>query len=349
MASKAVCSIGFLQTPISLPMINELKHFAKILGLLLATAFLIFLVNQIAGVVGLASELHPYFGILVLLLSITGLGILILYPIYLWIKLPAALVPPTDKSTPEYDTFLQAYRKRLKVNQVVVEAGIDVMEDNGLESASKVLEQEALKLTQSSSGAVFLSTAISQNGSLDAFMVLIAQTRLVWSIARIYNQRPNPKEMLWLYSNVAGSTFLASKLEDVDISQQVTPIISKVMGNMAGGAIPGFATASGILTNMVFDGTVNAFLTLRVGAITRLYCDPLNRETKSGVRKIAIKEAAIHLGSIVAEGSQKVSSTFWNASKGAAGDVISKAGGAVKGVGKSVKNTLSKVAKPFRN
>ena len=31
-----------------------------------------------------------------------------------------------------------------------------------------------------------------------------------------------------------------------------------------------------------------------------------------------MKEAAIHLGSIVAEGSQKVSTTFWNASKGAA-------------------------------
>ena len=75
-------------------MVNELKHFAKIIGLLLATAFLIFLVNQIAGVVGLASELHPYFGIFVLLLSITGVAILIGYPIYLWIKLPPALVPP---------------------------------------------------------------------------------------------------------------------------------------------------------------------------------------------------------------------------------------------------------------
>ena len=45
---------------------------------------------------------------------------------------------------------------------------------------------------------------------------------------------------------------------------------------------------------------------------------------------------------------QKVSSTFWNASKGAAGDVIGRAGGAVKGVGLSVRNTLSKVGKPFR-
>ena len=64
---------------------------------------------------------------------------------------------------------------------------------------------------------------------------------------------------------------------------------------------------------------------------------------------MAITEAAIHLGSIVVEGSQKVSSTFWNASKGAAGDAIGKASGAVKGVGQSVKSTLAKVSKPFRN
>lgn len=330
-------------------MIKEIKHFAKILGLLLVTAFIIFLVNQIAGVVGLASNLNSYFGLVVLVLSISAVGFLILYPLYLWWKLPPALVPPDDKTGVAYENYLDNYRKRLETNPLILEAGIDVFEENGLVSASKVLEQQALTFTQNSAGAVFLSTAISQNGRLDAFMVLMAQMRLVWNISNLYNQRPNPREMLWLYSNVAGSTFLASKLEDVDISQQVTPIVSKVMGNMAGGAIPGFATASSMLTNMIFEGTVNAFLTLRVGAITRLYCDPLNRETKSGARKMAITEAAIHLGSIVVEGSQKVSSTFWNATKGAAGDAIGKASGAVKGVGQSVKSTLAKVSKPFRN
>ncbi|MCB1121475.1 MAG: YcjF family protein [Verrucomicrobiae bacterium] len=330
-------------------MISELKHFAKVLGLLLATAFIIFLINQIAGVVGLASEVHPYFGIFILLLAVAGVAILIGYPLYLWWKLPPALIPPHDKSSPEYDRFLEAYRKRLRTNPVIRESGIDVMEENGLEAGSKVMELAALKLTQNSAGAVFLSTAISQSGRLDAFMVLMAQTRLVWNIAKIYNQRPNPRELLWLYTNVAGTTFLASKLEDIDISQQVTPVVSKVMGNIAGGAIPGFATASSILTNMVFEGTVNAFLTLRVGAITRLYCDPLNRETKSGARRLAIKEAAIHLGSIVAEGSQKVSSTFWSASKGAASDVIGRAGGAVKGVGKRVTDRFTRIRKPSEN
>lgn len=329
-------------------MIKELKHFAKILGLLLATAFVIFLVNQIAGVVGLASNLHSYFGIIVLVLAIAAVGFMVVYPLVLWFRLPPALLPPEDKTGDAYQECLDHYRKRLKKNPLVIEAGIDVFEENGLTAASKVLEQKALSFTQNSAGAVFLSTAISQNGRLDAFMVLTAQMRLVWNISQLYNQRPNPKELLWLYSNVAGSTFLASKLEDVDVSQQVTPIVSKVMGTMAGGAIPGFATASSMLTNMVFEGTVNAFLTLRVGAITRLYCDPLNRETKSGARKMAIKEAAIHLGSIVVEGSQKVSSTFWSASRGVAGNAIGKAGGAVRGVGQSVKSTISKVSKPFR-
>ncbi|MDG2166458.1 MAG: hypothetical protein P8L44_00850, partial [Opitutales bacterium] len=80
-------------------MITELKHYAKVIGLLLATAFIIFLVNQVAGVVGLASELHSYFGILVLVLAIAGIGILTLYPLFLWWRMPPALVPPEDKDS----------------------------------------------------------------------------------------------------------------------------------------------------------------------------------------------------------------------------------------------------------
>ncbi len=322
-------------------MINELKYFAKILGALLAVAFIIFAINQVAGVVNLASNLNSYFGTAVLVLSVAGILFLIGYPIYLWKKLPGALVPPEDKTGTEYQIYINEHRKRFQKNPYLLEAGVDVMEDNGLESASNVLRQKALTLTQDSAAAVFLSTAISQNGRLDAFLVLTAQVRLVWKIAQIYNQRPNPREMLWLYSNVGAATFLASKLEDIDISQQITPIVSKVMGTMAGGAIPGFATASSILTNMVFEGTVNSFLTLRVGALTQLYCDPLNGQTKEGSRKMAWKEAAIHLGSIVTKGSQKVSTTFWDATKGAAA-------GTVRGVGSTVKKTLSKVTNPFK-
>lgn len=322
-------------------MIHELKHFAKILCVLLFGAFIVFLINQVAGVVNLASNLNTYFGTAVLVLSIVGILFLMAYPLYLWKKLPQALVPPEKKSGPEYETYLNAHKKRLQNNPILLEAGVDVMEENGLESAAKVLEQKSLTVTQDAAGAVFLSTAISQNGRLDAFLVLLAQLRLVWKIAKFYNQRPSPREMLWLYTNVGASTFLASKLEDIDIGQQVTPIVSKVMGNMAGGAIPGLGTASNILTNMVFEGTVNSFLTLRVGAITRLYCDPLNNQTKDGSRKLAWKEAAVHLGSIVTKGSQKVSSTFWEATKDAAT-------GTVRGVSDTVKKTLKKVANPFK-
>ena len=87
--------------------------------------------NQVAGVVGLASELHSYFGILVLVLAIAGIGILTLYPLFLWWRMPPALVPPEDKDSAAYEDYLQACRKRLQTNSHVLEAGIDVIEENG--------------------------------------------------------------------------------------------------------------------------------------------------------------------------------------------------------------------------
>lgn len=324
-------------------MFKELKQLGLVVAGVFVLALAIFLINQLATLSQLAGQLNSVFGTAVLIGGLVALLALILYPLYLWKKMPRALMPPSETEGSEYEAFLAEYRKRLAGNPHVREAGIDMGEALALESACTQLEVKALKLTQDSAAAVFLSTAISQNGRLDAFLVLMAQLRLVWKVSQLYNQRPSAKEMLWLYGNVAGATFLAGNLEDVDVGQQVAPIVSKVMGTVAGGAIPGLQVASTVLTNMIFEGTVNAFLTLRVGAITRLYCDPLHRYDRKGSRKQAWKEATLHLGSIVVTGSQKVSSVFWKASKDAAGGVINKAGTAVTDAGHSVKRVWHKI------
>jgi len=326
-------------------MFKELKQLGLVLTGIFVIAIVVFLINQIANLSQFAGQLNSVLGTAVLIAGILGLLALFLYPLYLWKKMPRALVPPEETTGPEYEAFLTAYRQRLATNPHIQEAGIDMNEPLALETACTNLEVKALKLTQDSAAAVFLSTAISQNGRLDAFLVLMAQLRLVWKVSHLYNQRPSAREMLWLYGNVAGATFLAGNLEDVDVGQQVAPIVSKVMGTVAGGAIPGFQVASSMLTNMIFEGTVNAFLTLRVGAITRLYCDPLHRYDRKGSRKLAWKEATVHLGSIVVTGSQKVSSVFWKASKDAAGGVITKAGKSVTDAGQSVKRVWGKFTK----
>ena len=80
-----------------------------------------------------------------------------------------------------------------------------------------VLDARAEDIIKDTASQVFISTAVSQNGNLDAILVLSAQSRMVWQVAHVYYQRPALREMAQLYANVIPTAFFASKLDDIDI------------------------------------------------------------------------------------------------------------------------------------
>jgi len=170
---------------------------------------------------------------------------------------------------------------------------------------------------------------------LDAFLVLSAQSRMILRIARLYYQRPTLRDLIQLYANVAGTVFLASELEDVDISEQVEPVLSSTLGALAV-TIPGIQLAASLLVNSVLTGTANAFLTLRVGIIARRYCGSLVITEKRTLRRTASAEAAKLLGSIVRQGTAKLSKALWKASKGKVDSVFSGMREYAKEVGSSL-------------
>ena len=121
---------------------------------------------------------------------------------------------------------------------------------------------------------VFLTTAVSQSGRLDALLVLMAQSRMVWRVAHLYYQRPSLREMAHLYTNVAATAFVAGELDDIELHQMIQPVVAASLGTM-GGAIPGFQVFTTIAVNSLLSGSANAFLTLRVGMIAKAYCGSL--------------------------------------------------------------------------
>jgi len=179
-----------------------------------------------------------------------------------------------------------------------------------------------MRSSNKTASTVFISTAVSQSGRLDAFLVLSAQSRMVWRIARLYYQRPTLRDLIQLYANVAGTAFLASEFEDIDISEQVEPVLSSSLGALAV-AIPGVQLAASILVNSVLTGTANAFLTLRVGIIARRYLWLTRPCRKADLRRAASAEAAKLLSSIVRQGTTKLSKALWKVSKGKVGGIFS--------------------------
>jgi hypothetical protein len=85
----------------------------------------------------------------------------------------------------------------------------------------------------------------------------------------------------------------------------------------------------------VLTGTANAFLTLRVGIIAKGYCGSLVVAEKRTLRRAASAEAAKLLGSIVRQGTSRLSKAVWDASKGRVGTIFSGATGSVKEAGTS--------------
>ncbi len=275
-------------------------------------AFTVFVVNQTVQVVELAERLDPRFGLAVLWVLLVTYAVLLLTPIYLWLRLPPALAPAKSAEGPEFEQHLEALRKRLARNPRLGEAPLETRED--VEGALASLSEGSDELIREAATRVFLTTAISQSGRLDALLVLSAHTRLVWRLAHLYYQRPTLRDMTYLYANVAATAFMAGELEDIDVSEQIQPVLSAVLGSAAT-AVPGLQTASTILVNSVLTGSANAFLTLRVGMVARQYCSTLVVEDRRVLRRSASAQAAMMLGGIASFGAKTLVRSVAKASK----------------------------------
>jgi len=296
------------------------KKIALSASVLILLLFILFVVNQTGQVVQLADKVSPSFGNFVFWALLIVYAILVLIPIILFISLPKSLTPPKSEDSPEFNKYLVELKKRLSSNPHL--QGTELSNRQQVEEGLALLAKKSDEIIQQTASTVFISTAISQSGRLDAFLVLSAQSRMVWRIARLYYQRPTFRDLIQLYANVAGTAFLASEFEDIDISEQGEPVLSSTLGALAV-TIPGVQLAASILVNSVLTGAANAFLTLRVGIIARRYCGSLVIDEKRSIRRAASAEAAKLLGSIVKQGTAKLSKALWKASKGKVSSVFS--------------------------
>jgi hypothetical protein len=283
---------------------KQLRFLFTCLALLVLVAFVLFVVNQITGVYLLAREVHPAFGQAVLWTLILLFVGLFAVPVVLYFRLPKPLNPPdTDEAR---GVYLQALGKRLSRNRLLRGETYNWTEETEIAKALSVLETRADALIHATAKSVFLTTAISQNGKLDALTVLVTHTRMIWQIAHIYYQRPALKDITGLYANVGTTTFLASQIEDIDISHHLEPIMGSVLQNSAMKSVPFVGQISGLVMDSVLEGSINAFLTLRVGVIAKRYCSSLGHFDPRLVRLAAYREASSMLGQIVRQSSGQV-------------------------------------------
>jgi hypothetical protein len=292
-----------------------IKKFATWIAAIAIVSTVLFVTNQTAQAVTLASTLHPLAGKALLIVLLAFYAVAIAVPVSIWFRVPKALTPPADgEASPDYPRFIAALNARLSANPSVgsmLEPG-----KTGIERAFRTLDEKSTEIIKSTAATIFLTTAISQNGRLDAIMVLATQSRMIWKITRMYNQRPSLREMTHLYANVGVALFAANELSDLDIARQVEPVMTAAIGSSMLHMVPGASMVASIVTQSLIEGTANAYLTLRVGAICQDYCrSVLTPFDAKAARRSASMKAASMLGAIVSDSAGVVIDAIVGAAK----------------------------------
>lgn len=310
------------------------KRLALCLSAFIVVTVGIFVVNQTVQVVTLASTLHPLAGRGTLIALLLFYAAVIAVPVSIWMRIPKALMPPEEgQASPDYPRYVEAVHNRLSTNPLLAGAALAPGRD-GITQAFQLLDTQSADVIRKTAATIFVVTAISQNGRLDAIMVLAAQSRMIWQITRMYNQRPSPRELIQIYANVAVALFVASELEDLDIAEQVEPVISAAVGSSVVGMIPGATMVASIVTQALLEGAANTYLTLRVGVICQNYCKSVLTpfDAKKARRQASLTAASL-LGAIVANSSGKVVKAIVDATKKAAGASVQGAVAKIRDVG----------------
>ncbi len=122
------------------------------------------------------------------------------------------------------------------------------------------------KMIYDAGKASFAYTSVSQDGKLDAVLLLIVNCKLIYDIVRASGFRPSFIQLSKLYIEVLGMILLTYS--------DVLSNVAKGTGNFVAGLLQGVPLLGGVLntiTKSVVDGGFNALMTLRIGYATRSY------------------------------------------------------------------------------
>lgn len=168
---------------------------------------------------------------------------------------------------------------------------ISAFQRDRIEARLAAIDAQVDRLIHAEAVAVGVSTAVSMNGTIDAFIVLWRNANLVSRISRLYFGRPHLRGSLIILRDVAAIVVLSRALEDI------TSLTGEVIGGLLG-------RMGGLVAGPVMDGAVNAMMTLKLGYLTKRRCRSYQGWSAAQSRSItaeALARVKKESGSVVSE------------------------------------------------
>jgi hypothetical protein len=158
---------------------------------------------------------------------------------------------------------------------------------------NKVVKKQMNQIIKKNAKTVMISTAISQNGRLDFFTIIVVNLKMIKELVVMCGFRPTFKNLAKLTINVFTTALIAEGLENMDLNDLLPASTMNVLGE-----IP---LVKPVVSSVV-QGMSNALLTLRIGIVTRKYLFSDAKEiTKEEIRRNALLEAAKMLPSVIGD------------------------------------------------
>ena len=205
----------------------------------------------------------------------------------------------TAKTLLRYGGLSDSARSALKLawanDELLAEAIGTVLNEKNNEADSIIVRHAQL---------AFISTAVSQNGSLDAVMLAYTNLKLIRNLVQHYACRPSVPQLARMYSQVVTCALIAQRLEDLEI-EDIFPQFGASLGGSVASWVPGLQLA----VTAFLQGMGSALLTLRMGIIAKEYILNGGEEfSPSMARKSASRQAAKLLIEVVISSSPRLPS-----------------------------------------
>lgn len=330
----------------------------------IAVLMALVIIGQIYLFSSLFFDIHPVLGGLFLGFVSVALVWLVIRPAWQFFRMPSVAAPPdielhdpalTHRDVERRIDYDLTYLKNMRSNPALtgqvtaISAAISALET--LRQAEKTQEPKATgeviarfeadrilpllsdldkqvdSYIHKEAVAVGSATAISLNGTIDAFIVLWRNVNMISRIGRLYYGRPSLRLSAKIIGDVAMSVVLSRAADD----------LSETAGETLGGLMN---RLGGIVAGPVMDGSVNALMTLKLGYAAKRRCRSFD---------VWSKRKALQVASDVLVQVRKESGSVINdilkacgGATGAALDVVGKAWSAPKSAWSLVQNTLGR-------
>ncbi len=275
------------------------KDSTKVFWYLIAIGFiLLFVLMLLSSVLDVGDRLtaiSPYLAYAFYGLAAILVWLLILRPINIIMFSPSFSVETTlDESTRKNYLVYKRVAKRLialdtfpleEEKKLLAAMGSSILLREALnETFNQYIKKEMNQVIRRNAKTVMISTAISQNGRLDFFTVVVVNIKMIKELVVMCGFRPSFKNLAKLTTNVFTTALIAEGLENMDIGDILPTSTVNAIGD-----IPFIKP----VVSSVAQGMGNALLTLRIGIVTRKFLFSDAKEiTKEEIRRTALLEAA---------------------------------------------------------